>query len=152
MFACNAIIFNTESSRRGEQFVTRKIVKGAVEIIKEKRKCLELGNLNSQRDWTYVKDTIDGVYRQMQHFEPDEFVFASGKTYTIQEFLEKVFNYLGLNHKEYIKINPTLFRPAEVDVLCGDASKAKKILGWKPNFDLDDIVKDMVYEELKNYK
>ena len=151
MFACCAIVYNSESPRRGEDFVTKKIVKGAVEIYKGTRKVLELGNLNSSRDWVSSKDTIEGIYKQIHHTYPDEFVFSTGKTHSINDFLNKVFKKLNIEIEKYVKINHLLFRPAEVNVLCGNSEKAKKILDWSPKFSLDDIIEDMVNCELSSY-
>lgn len=150
MFACSAIMFNSESKRRGENFVTRKIIKAAIEICDGKRKFLELGNLDARRDWSHASDTVRGMFLQMQHKEPDDFIFASGETYSIKDFLHKTFNLLGVkDYEKYIKIDPLLYRPAEVDLLCGDSSKAKNILGWKQQYTLDDIILEMIEHEKK---
>ena len=165
--ASNGILFNHESPVRGETFVTRKIVKSAVDIHKKKQKCLYLGNLNASRDWGHAKDYVRGMWLMLQQKSPDDYVFATGKTFTVRYFVEKTFSELGvkiiwrgegvddrgINEKTgetLVKINARYFRPTEVDLLIGDATKAKKKLGWVPKVTLDDLVKEMVNEEMKN--
>ena len=161
MYACNGILFNHESPRRGPTFVTRKITIGLGNILKGKQDCIYLGNLDSKRDWGHAKDYVYGMWLILQQDKPDDFVLATGKQYSIRTFIEKAFklkniNILwkgsGLNEvgydsvtlKEYIKINPKYFRPSEVDSLLGDFSKAKHILKWTPKYNIDELVKDMV--------
>ncbi len=165
--ASNGILFNHESPVRGETFVTRKIVKSAVDIHKKKQKCLYLGNLNASRDWGHAKDYVRGMWLMLQQKSPDDYVFATGKTFTVRYFVEKTFLELGvkiiwrgkgLNEKgineetgeTLVRINSRYFRPTEVDLLVGDATKAKKKLGWVPKVTFDDLVKEMVKEEMKN--
>ena len=165
--ASNGILFNHESPIRGETFVTRKIVKSAVDIHKKKQKCLYLGNLNASRDWGHAKDYVRGMWLMLQQKSPDDYVFATGKTFTVRYFVEKTFLELGvkiiwrgkgLNEKgineetgeTLVRINSRYFRPTEVDLLVGDATKAKKKLGWVPKVTFDDLVKEMVKEEMKN--
>ena len=165
--ASNGILFNHESPVRGETFVTRKIVKSAVDIHKKKQKCLYLGNLNASRDWGHAKDYVRGMWLMLQQKSPDDYVFATGKTFTVRYFVEKTFlelgvkiiwrgkglNEKGINEKTgetLVKINSRYFRPTEVDLLIGDATKAKKKLGWVPKVTFDDLVKEMVKEEMKN--
>ncbi len=165
--ASNGILFNHESPIRGETFVTRKIVKSAVDIHKKKQKCLYLGNLNASRDWGHAKDYVRGMWLMLQQKLPDDYVFATGKTFTVRYFVEKTFLELGvkiiwrgkgLNEKgineetgeTLVRINSRYFRPTEVDLLVGDATKAKKKLGWVPKVTFDDLVKEMVKEEMKN--
>ena len=165
--ASNGILFNHESPIRGETFVTRKIVKSAVDIHKKKQKCLYLGNLNASRDWGHAKDYVRGMWLMLQQKSPDDYVFATGKTFTVRYFVEKTFlelgvkiiwrgkglNEKGINEKTgetLVKINSRYFRPTEVDLLIGDATKAKKKLGWVPKVTFDDLVKEMVKEEMKN--
>ena len=165
--ASNGILFNHESPVRGETFVTRKIVKSAVDIHKKKQKCLYLGNLNASRDWGHAKDYVRGMWLMLQQKSPDDYVFATGKTFTVRSFVEKTFlelgvkiiwrgkglNETGINEKTgetLVKISSRYFRPTEVDLLIGDATKAKKKLGWVPKISLDDLVKEMVKEEMKN--
>ena len=165
--ASNGILFNHESPVRGETFVTRKIVKSAVDIYKKKQKCLFLGNLNASRDWGHAKDYVRGMWLMLQQKLPDDYVFATGKTFTVRYFVEKTFSQLGikiiwkgkgLNEKgineetgeTLIRIDSRYFRPTEVDLLIGDATKAKKKLGWVPKISFDDLVEEMVTEEMKN--
>ena len=166
LFMSNGILYNHESEMRGETFVTRKITKAAAKISKNKQDILELGNINVKRDWGYTKDYIYGMWLMLQHSAPDDFILATGKTHSIKEFVEKAFEYVnislqwegeGINEKAInkktgevcIKINPDFFRPAEVNVVCGDATKAKTILKWKPKVCFDDIVEIMVNYDLK---
>ena len=151
MWCAAPVLFNTESPRRGTEFVTKKIVKQACEIKNNKRQFIELGNIESRRDWQSVHDAVEGIWLQSNHNEPDEFVFGSGKTYSIKEFVQKTFDYLQIpNWENFIKINPLYLRPNDVNYLCADASKAKKVLGWNPKYNLDDIIKEMVDYEIKN--
>src|SRR3990167_523417 len=126
------ILFNHESPRRGETFVTRKIAIAAVKIKMGLQKKLELGNLEACRDWGWTPDFVEGIYKIMQYKEPDDFILATGETHSVQEFAEEAFRYVGLDWKDYVVINPRLVRPAEVDLLLGDYSKANKLLDWQP--------------------
>ena len=160
IFASSGILFNHESPRRGETFVTRKIVNAAKKIVSGSQSALFLGNLDAIRDWGHAKDYVEGMWRILQHTEPDDFVLATGKAITVREFAEKVFEKVGMPIKwegdglnevgknssgdEVIKIDPKYFRPTEVPFLLGDASKAKKLLGWEPTFSLDDLIEDML--------
>lgn len=148
MFAVNGILFNHESPRRGETFVTRKITRAATRIKLGLQKKLYLGNLAAKRDWGYAKDYVEGMWRMLQHSEPDDFVLATGRTQTVQEFADIVFALLGLDPKEYIEIDPKYFRPAEVDLLLGDCSKAKEKLGWTASTSLEELAKLMVDHDL----
>ena len=155
MFACNGILFNHESPRRGFEFVTRKISFGAANIKLNLEKELSLGNLDAKRDWGYAPDYVEGMWRMLQQEKPDDYVLATGETHTIKEFSEKAFGYLGLDWKRYVVQDPRFYRPAEVNLLQGDYSKAKRILGWEPKVKFDDLVKTMVeadIEFLKNNK
>ncbi len=149
MFACNGILFNHESPRRGETFVTRKIVKRAVEISRGLENKLMLGNLDAKRDWGYAPDYVEGMWRMLQQDKPDDYVLATGETHSVREFLEAVFGYLNLNWQDYVEIDSRLFRPTEVDLLQGDASKAKRILGWEPKVKFNDLAHLMVDAELQ---
>ena len=166
MFACNGILFNHESPRRGETFVTKKITKGVANIIKGNQQYITLGNLNAKRDWGYAKDYVESMWLMLQHEKPDDFVIATGNTWSIREFAEMAFENVnikieweGKNEKEVgknkssgetvIKIDPRYYRPSEVDVLKGDATKALKVLGWKPKTSLKKLVKIMVDYDLK---
>ena len=155
MFACNGILFNHESPRRGEVFVTKKVVRAAVRIKLGLQKELRLGNLDAIRDWGYAKDFMEAVYLIMQHDVPDDFVVATGQSHTVREFVERVFKMLNLDMEQYVTIDPKYFRPNEVDTLLGDASKIKKVLGWKPKVGFDELVQimvDSVMEEEKTGK
>jgi GDPmannose 4,6-dehydratase len=161
MFACNGILFNHESPLRGETFVTRKITRAASKIKLGLQEKLYLGNLNAQRDWGHAKDYVEGMWRMLQHKKPEDFVLATGKTTTIREFCNLSFKELGIeikwegegenevgidqsSNKVIISIDNNYYRPTEVDLLIGDASKAKKLLSWTPNYDLESLVKEMV--------
>ena len=161
MFACNGILFNHESPLRGETFVTRKITRAASKIKLGLQEKLYLGNLNAQRDWGHAKDYVEGMWRMLQHEKPEDFVLATGKTTTIREFCNLSFKELGIeikwegegenevgidqsSNKVIISIDNNYFRPTEVDLLVGDASKAKKLLSWTPKYELESLVKEMV--------
>ncbi len=160
IFACNGILFNHESPRRGETFVTRKITRGLARIKLGKEKKLYLGNLDAKRDWGYAKDYVEGMWLMMQHREPDDYILATNETHTVRDFVQKTADYLnidlnwrgtGLNEKGIDKktnkiiigIDPQYFRPAEVDLLQGDYSKAKRKLGWKPKIRFEELVEIM---------
>lgn len=149
MFVVNGILFNHESPRRGENFVTRKITKGIGEILKGKRKEIYLGNLDASRDWGYAPEYMEAAWSMLQQNKPDDFVVATGKTHTIKYFAEKACAMAGLDFKKVIKIDDRYKRPNEVDHLCGDASKAKKVLGWSPKTDLDQLIKIMIEHDTK---
>jgi GDPmannose 4,6-dehydratase len=160
IFASSGILFNHESPRRGETFVTQKIVSAAKRIISGNQSVLFLGNLDAIRDWGHAKDYVEGMWRILQHSEPDDFVLATGEAITVREFAEKVFEKVGMpvfwegsgihevgKNKSgdiIIKIDPKYFRPTEAPFLLGDASKARKLLGWQPTFSLDDLIDDMI--------
>ncbi|HBD94258.1 MAG: GDP-mannose 4,6-dehydratase [Spirochaetes bacterium GWF1_31_7] len=165
IFACNGILFNHESPRRGETFVTRKITMAAAAIKVGLQDKLYLGNIDSKRDWGYAKDFVEGMWMMLQHKEADDFVLSTGETHTVREFIELTFKELdieiewkghGVNEKGFdkktgktiIEIDPQYFRPTEVDLLLGDYSKAKKILGWEPSTKFVDLVKMMVKADL----
>jgi GDPmannose 4,6-dehydratase len=144
LFACNGILFNHESPRRGETFVTRKITRAATRIKLGLQKKLFLGNLDAKRDWGFAGDYVEAMWRMLQHDQPDDFVIATGQTHSIREFLEETFSVLELNWKDYVEQDPRYMRPAEVDLLLGDASKAANVLGWKPTVTFKGLVKMMV--------
>jgi GDPmannose 4,6-dehydratase len=148
LFACNGILFNHESPRRGETFVTRKITRAATRIKLGLQKKLYLGNIDAKRDWGYAKDYVEAMWLMLQHPEPDDFVIATGKTATIREFLDLVFNHLEMDWQEFVEIDPRYFRPAEVDLLLGDASKAQAKLGWVAKTDLAALAKIMTEHDL----
>lgn len=149
LFACSGILFNHESPRRGENFVTRKITQAAAEIKKGLRDKLVLGNLEAKRDWGYAKEYVEAMWMMLQQDEPDDYVIATGETHTVQEFAEEAFKIVGLNWKDYIAFDEKFLRPAEVDLLVGDYSKAKKKLGWEPKTKFKELVKLMVESDLK---
>jgi GDPmannose 4,6-dehydratase len=144
MYAVNGILFNHESPRRAESFVTRKITVAIGGILRGEQKELRLGNLEAKRDWGYALDYMEGAWRMLQQDEPDDYVLATGETHSVQDFLEAAFTYAGLDWREYVKIDPRYFRPAEVDLLIGDYSKAKEKLGWEPSVRFDELVRMMV--------
>jgi len=150
MFACCGILFNHESSRRGVEFVTQKIVQGAVNIKLGKQQKLLLGNLNAKRDWGFAKDYVNAMWRMLQVSKPDDYVIATGVTHTVAEFCEKAFGVLALDWKKCVEVDASFIRPAEVNELCGDASKAKKCLEWCPEVDFDQLVEMMVHSALEN--
>ena len=166
MFACNGILFNHESPRRGETFVTRKITRAASRIKLGMQPCLYLGNIDAKRDWGFAGDYVEAMWRMLQQPEPDDYVVATGETYSVRLFAEKVFARLGMplewrgegvhekgidtgSGKVVIEIDPKYFRPAEVDLLLGDAGKAKRIMGWEPKTDFDGLVNMMVDADLE---
>jgi GDPmannose 4,6-dehydratase len=149
LFACAGILFNHESPRRGEEFVTQKIVTHAVEISRGKREVIELGNLEAKRDWGYAPEYVDGMWRMLQHPIADDYVLATGKMITIREFLIYVLNRLNLPFEKHVRINPEFFRPNEVSVLCGNANKAFQELAWRATITgnrLADIMLDAALE------
>jgi GDPmannose 4,6-dehydratase len=142
--ASNGILFNHESPRRGETFVTRKISRAVAAIKHGLQKELFLGTLDAKRDWGYAPEYVEGMWRILQHGEGDDFVLATGETHTVREFVETAFSHVGLDWKEFVKHDPRYERPAEVDLLIGDPSKAKKILGWEPKVRFHELVRIMV--------
>lgn len=152
IFASNGILFNHESPRRGETFVTRKITMAVARIKRGSREKLYLGNLDAKRDWGFAGDYVEAMWMMLQHKKPDDYVIATGETHSVREFLEEAFGYVKLNWKKYVKIDPRYFRPVEVDYLCGDASKARRELGWKPKVSFQQLVRLMVDADLKSIK
>jgi GDPmannose 4,6-dehydratase len=144
LFACNGILFNHESPRRGETFVTRKITKAIARIKLGRQQKLFLGNLEAKRDWGFAGEYVEAMWRMMQQDKPDDYVIATGETHSVREFLEEAFEYAGLNWKKYVEIDPRYYRPTEVDQLLGDASKAAAMLGWKPRISFRELVHMMV--------
>jgi GDPmannose 4,6-dehydratase len=147
------ILFNHEGEYRGEEFVTRKITKGVADIVNNRIKKIKLGTLDPRRDWGYAGDYVEAMWLMLQQQTPDDYVIATGVTHSVREFLELAVTSAGLKGKaeDYVEIDSTLKRPAEVDLLIGDATKAKNILGWTPKIDFEDLVKKMVDYDLKNY-
>jgi GDPmannose 4,6-dehydratase len=152
MHASAGILFNHESPRRGETFVTRKITLAAANIKLGKQNTLYLGNLDAKRDWGFAGDYVEAMWLMLQQPYPDDYVIATGEAYTVREFLEEVFNQAGLNIKKHIKTDYRLFRPQEVPILLGDNSKAKKVLGWEPKVSFSELVKMMYESDLQKIK
>lgn len=149
IFACNGILFNHESERRGETFVTRKITRAATRIKLGLQDKLYLGNLDAKRDWGFAGDYIEAMWLMLQASEPDDYVVATGEAYSVRQFAEKTFDMLNLDWEEYVVVDPRYFRPAEVDYLLGDASKARTKLEWRPRVSFDDLVGRMVDGDMK---
>lgn len=166
IFGCNGILFNHESPRRGENFVTRKITLAATRIKEGLQDCLYLGNMDAKRDWGHAKDYVEGMWRMLQAGAPDDYVLATGVTTSIRDFVKMTFDELGIDlewhgtgiqeyavdkatGKKVVAVNPDFFRPAEVELLLGNATKAREKLGWKPQYDLAGLVREMVAEDLK---
>jgi len=149
LFACNGILFNHESPRRGETFVSRKITRAIAKIRAGLQQRLYLGNLDAKRDWGYAPEYVDAMWRMMQLDEPDDFVVATGETHTVREFAQTAFDYVGLDWEKYVEIDPKYFRPNEVDILQGDASKAERMFGWRPRVKFSELVKLMVDADTK---
>jgi GDPmannose 4,6-dehydratase len=144
LFACNGILFNHESPRRGETFVTRKITRAATRIKEGLQDKLYLGNLDAKRDWGYAKEYVEAMWLMLQHDEPNDYVVATNETHTIREFLEAAFQALDLNWQDHVEIDPRYFRPTEVNLLIGDYSKARDILGWEPKTTFAELTQLMV--------
>ena len=149
MFATNGILFNHESPRRGETFVTRKITRAATRIKLGLQDKLFLGNLDAKRDWGFAGDYVKAMWMMLQQDEPDDYVISTGETYSVKCFLEKVFGYLNMDWNEFVRIDPVYFRPAEVELLLGDSTKARKKLGWEPSVSFDELVRMMVDADMK---
>jgi GDPmannose 4,6-dehydratase len=149
MFACNGILFNHESERRGETFVSRKITRAATRIKLGLQDKLYLGNLDAQRDWGYAKDYVEAMWLMLNANTPEDYVIATGETHSVREFVEQTFAHLDLDWKQYVEIDSRYFRPAEVDLLSGDASKARRELGWEPKVTFTELVKLMVDYDLQ---
>jgi GDPmannose 4,6-dehydratase len=149
MHVSNGILFNHESPRRGENFVTRKITLGIAAIKKGKSKELRLGNLEARRDWGFAGDYVDAMWRMLQEKTPDDYVVATGETHSVQEFCEAAFAHAGLDWREFVKVDPRYFRPAEVDLLLGNPAKAKAKLGWEPKVTFKELVRTMVDADME---
>src|SRR3954454_6546620 len=149
MFACNGILFNHESERRGETFVTRKITRAATRIKVGLQDKLYLGNLDARRDWGHARDYVEAMWLMMQADAPDDYVIATGETHSVREFLGEVFGILDLDWQKHVQVDPRYFRPAEVDLLLGDATKARKELGWEPTVTFEELVRIMVDADVK---
>jgi GDPmannose 4,6-dehydratase len=144
LYAVNGILFNHESPRRGENFVTRKITLGLGAILRGERQTIALGNLEARRDWGFARDYMEGAWRMLQADEPDDYVLATGETHSVREFLEEAFGYAGLDWESHVRVDQRQLRPAEVDLLIGDYTKAKEKLGWEPTVRFAELVRMMV--------
>lgn len=149
MYACNGILFNHESPRRGETFVTRKITRAVANIKAGKQSKLYMGNLDSKRDWGYAPEYVECMWMMLQQEQADDFVIGTGESHTIREFLEEAFGYVGLDYQDYVEIDPKYFRPTEVDYLHSDPSKSKKVLGWEPKIKYHQLVRIMMDADLE---
>jgi GDPmannose 4,6-dehydratase len=152
LFACNGILYNHESPRRGFEFVTRKITSHVAMIKYGLADKLELGNLDARRDWGHSRDYVRAMWLMLQQDKPDDYVVCTGKDYSVRQFCEKAFSCAGLNYEDYVVVNSKFCRPAEVDILRGDYTKAKEILGWEPTVTLDELVAEMVENDLRAIK
>ncbi|MEB3359692.1 MAG: GDP-mannose 4,6-dehydratase [Synechococcales bacterium] len=150
LFACNGILFNHESPRRGETFVTRKITRAIARIVAGQQKKLYLGNLDAKRDWGYAKDYVRAMWLMLQQEAPDDYVVATGETHSVREFLETAFGHVNLNWQEFVEFDDRYLRPAEVDLLIGDPTKAREKLGWQPSVTFEGLVALMVEADLKS--
>jgi len=144
MFAANGILFNHESPRRGETFVTRKITRAIADILTGKQKYLYLGNLDAKRDWGYAPEYVEAMWLMLQQDIAEDYVLGTGETHTVKEFLQEAFNYAGIDWREHVRTDPRYFRPLEVDLLVADSSKAQQKLGWEPEIKFRDLVRIMV--------
>ncbi len=149
LFACNGILFNHESPRRGETFVTRKITRAVARIVAGQQKKLYMGNLDAKRDWGYAKDYVQAMWLMLQQAEADDYVVATGETHSVREFLEVAFSYVNLNWQDYVEFDERYLRPTEVDLLIGDPAKAKEKLGWQPSVTFEELVTLMVGADLQ---
>lgn len=151
IYACNGILFNHESPRRGETFVTKKITHAIARILKKEQDKLYLGNLEAKRDWGYAKDYVEAMWLMLQQEKAEDYVIATGETHSVREFLDEAFGLVGLDWNKYVEIDPKYYRPAEVDLLLGDSTKAREKLGWKPKTTFKELVKIMLEYDLNNH-
>ena len=149
LFACNGILFNHESPRRGETFVTRKISMAAARIKLGLQDSLILGNLDARRDWGFAGDYVRAMWQILQHDKPEDFVIATGETHSVSEFLEEAFGYLDLDWRHFVQVDPRYFRPTEIDLLHGDPANAREKLGWEPSLNFRDLVRLMIDSDLE---
>jgi GDPmannose 4,6-dehydratase len=149
LFACNGILFNHESPRRGETFVTRKITMAIAHILAKKQKFLYLGNLEPKRDWGYAPEYVEAMWMLLQLPKPDDFVVGTGEQHSVKEFVEEAFAYVGLDSEKYVKIDSRYFRPTETENLSADSTKIRKIAGWSPKIKFKDLVKIMVDPDIR---
>lgn len=150
LFASNGILFNHESPRRGETFLTRKVTRGIAAILAGRADKVYLGNLNARRDWGFAPEYVEAMWRMLQHSSPDDFVVATGEMHSVKEFVQEAFALVGLDWEGYVEVDPRYFRPTEVDELCGDASKAASILGWRPQTAFNELVRIMLGSDLRD--
>jgi len=149
IFAVNGILFNHESPRRGETFVTRKITRAIASILAKKQYYLYLGNLDAKRDWGFAPEYIEMMWKLLQQHEPEDFVIGTGEAHSVKEFVQEAFTYVGLDWREYVKIDPRYFRPTEAEILIADSTKAREKLGWQPKVTFSDLVKIMVDADMR---
>ena len=149
LFACNGILFNHESPRRGETFVTRKITRAVAGIVAGKQKKIYMGNLDAKRDWGYAKDYVKAMWLMLQKDQPDDYVISTGETHSVREFLELAFSYVNLNWQDYVEFDERYLRPSEVELLIGDSTKARQNLGWTPSVTFEELVSLMVEADLQ---
>jgi GDPmannose 4,6-dehydratase len=149
LFACNGILFNHESPRRGETFVTRKITKGIAAILAGRQEKLYLGNLDAKRDWGYAREYVEAMWLMLQRDQPDDYVISTGATHSVREFVERAFALVGLDWQDYVEIDARYFRPTEVDLLLGDPAKAQRQLGWQARTRFEELVRLMVEADLE---
>jgi GDPmannose 4,6-dehydratase len=149
LFACNGILYNHESPRRGFEFVTRKVTSHVAMIKLGLKDKLALGNLEAKRDWGHAKDYVRAMWMMLQHQKPDDYVICTGKTHSVREFCQKAFSHIGLDYKKFVVSDPKFFRPAEVDILEGDYSKAKQVLGWEPTISFEQLIAEMVDHDIE---
>jgi len=149
MFACNGVLFNHESPRRGETFVTRKITRAIARILADKQKYLYVGNLEAKRDWGYAPEYVEAMWLMLQQEEPDDYVLGTGECHSVQEFLQEAFSYVKLDWGKYVKIDPSYFRPTEVEYLLADSKKANKKLGWNPKIKFKELVRIMIDADME---
>jgi GDPmannose 4,6-dehydratase len=149
LFACNGILFNHESPRRGETFLTRKVTRAIANILAGKQKTVYLGNLNAKRDWGYAPEYVEAMWKILQLDKPDDFVLGTGEAHSVREFVERVFSYVDLRFEKYVEVDPRYFRPTEAEELVADPRKAEKKLGWVPKIKFEDLVKIMVDADMR---
>ncbi len=149
LFACSCIMFNHESPRRGETFVTRKITRAAARILSGKQTKLYLGNLSSKRDWGYAPEYVEAMWRMLQDSKPDDYVIGTGRAHAVREFVQEAFSYAGLDHRDHVETDPRYFRPLEPNLLIADSSKARERLGWNPKIAFKDLVRVMVDADMQ---
>jgi len=148
MFACNGILFNHESPRRGENFVTRKVTRGVAAIVAKRSTKLRLGNLESKRDWGHARDYVEAMWMMLQQDKADDYVIATGIQWSIRQLVELAFGMVGLDWEKYVEVDRAYFRPAEVPDLCGDPSKARATLGWRPKISFEQLIREMLESDL----